>query len=956
MRFRILALAWFCSFVSFGAQAAPTRKSSPSKSSSTSSDILPFKATEKTLPNGLKVIVVPTDFPDIVSLHIPVLTGSRNEVEPGKTGFAHFFEHVMFRGTPQYSSDQWQAIMTGAGARTNANTSNDRTDYHATFAKEDLETILKVEADRFQNLAYSEEDFKTEARAVLGEYNKNSANPFRKLFEVQADKAFTTHTYKHTTMGFIKDIEDMPNQYAYSRLFFKRWYAPQNTALIIAGDVKASEVLPLVEKYWGGWKPSNFKVEIPQEPPPSGPLYAHVPWPSPTIPLLAVAFRGPAFSVTEKDYAAITVIGELYFGSTSDLFEKLVVTEQKIDSVQLDQPASNDPALNTILARVKAPADTPYVRDEILRTVARARAELVEDKRLADAKSNARYSLSRSLDNTDAIAATLVEFVQYNRSYGTFNEFYRVFASLTPEDLRGAARKYFTDEGMVVTTLAQESLPSSIATLPSIASFRSETGNGGKPAEVRFVSQKTALPQLNIKIQFRAGSALDPKGKEGLATLTASMIDSAGSAEMKIDEITKALYPVAGGFDGLVDKEVTTFTASIHRDNADRFFDIVMPMLLAPGYRTEDFTRLKDAQLNRLRVDLRSTNEEELAKERLQGNIFEGTPYAHPAVGTLAGINSITLEDIKSFVRSNYTLSNLTVGIYGDYVPALQTRIQREFSTLPVGTSPPIVAVTGHKARGIEIDIVRKDTRATAISFGHPIAVTRAHPDFAALSVARSWLGEHRSSQSHLYGRIRETRGMNYGDYAYIEAFPGGMFSMTPPSNVPRRAQIFEVWIRPVVPVNAHMAFRIALFELQKLIDNGLTQQQFEGTRDYLSKNVSLLTATQNQQAGYALDSKWYGTGNYVQSMRQQLRKLTLADVNSAIKRHLSAKDLSVVIVTQEAEVLRDQLAGDGFSAIRYDAAKPAELMAEDQVIGAMKLNIRRENVKITPIEEVFAK
>src|SRR5215831_21150310 len=148
--------------------------------STASRDILPLKPTEKTLPNGLKVIVVRTGFPNVVSVQIPVQTGSRNEFEPGKTGFAHFFEHMMFRGTPNYSPDKYQAILTQSGARSNAYTTDDYTNYHTTFAKQDLETILKMEADRFQNLSYAPEVFKTEARAVLGEYNKNSANPFQK--------------------------------------------------------------------------------------------------------------------------------------------------------------------------------------------------------------------------------------------------------------------------------------------------------------------------------------------------------------------------------------------------------------------------------------------------------------------------------------------------------------------------------------------------------------------------------------------------------------------------------------------------------------------------------------------------------------------------------------------------------------------------------------------------------
>ena len=121
------------------------------------------------------------------------------------------------------------------------------------------------------------------------------------------------------------------------------------------------------------------------------------------------------------------------------------------------------------------------------------------------------------------------------------------------------------------------------------------------------------------------------------------------------------------------------------------------------------------------------------------------------------------------------------------------------------------VRIPARRPSGIEVEILEKDTRATAISFGYPIDVTRSHPDFAALSVARAWLGEHRLSSGRLYDRIREIRGINYGDYAYIEAFPRGMFQFFPDPNIVRSHQLFEIWIRPVVPVNAHMTLRIAI-------------------------------------------------------------------------------------------------------------------------------------------------
>ena len=945
------ATALLCAILAMAAAA-------PKKTTKVNDNILPFHATEKTFPNGLKVIVVPTGFPNIVAMQIPVQTGSRNEIEPGKSGFAHFFEHMMSRGTPAYPPEKYNAVITKAGARENANTSDDRTIYHITFAKEDLPKIMEIYADRFMNLSYSPEAFKTESRAVLGEYNKNSANPVRKILEVQRDAAFTTHTYKHTTMGFIKDIEDMPNQYEYSKEFFRRWYRPEYTTIVVAGDVKADEVFRLVDKYWSGWKRGDYKITIPQEPPAKAPVYAHVPWPSQTLPWVTVAYRVPAFNEHQKTIPALDTALDLEFGQTSDLYKRLVQDEQKVDQLFTFNQAHVDPTLYTVFARVKSANDAVYVRDQILQAFAKLRNTPEPKERVEEAKSNARYSFVRGLDNTEAIAENIAEFAKFNRSYDTINNYFHELAKVTPNDIQDAAKKYFTTNNLVVTTLSKDPLPE------AISKPMTSSDQGVAPptsAALRVVTQKSVLPQIEVKLLFQTGSANDPAGKEGLAALAASMVTDAGSKTMKLDEINKALYPMAGVFVSQVDKDMTTITGSIHKDNWSKFFDIVMPQLLTPGYRDDDFQRLKDQQLNALTQDLRNNNEEELGKEELINRIYAGTPYAHTALGTVAGIKSITIDDVRNFIANHYTRGNLVVGLSGDYPEALVERLNSELAGLPMGDTTAtgkkgMPAIAGHQANGLEVEIVQKETRATAISMGMPIPVTRDHPDFAALNVARAWLGEHRASTGRLFNRLREIRGLNYGDYAYIEFFTHPGFQFFPSPNVARRAQAFEVWIRPVVPANAHMAMRIALYELQKMIDNGLSQEDFEATRDYLMKNVYLMTATQDQRLGYALDSWWYGMPDYTESMRAQYSKLTRDDVNNAVRKYLSAKNLTVVIITKDAEALRNQLVSDEFSQIKYESAKPQDIVDEDKIIGAYKLNIRPENVKIIPVDEVFAR
>jgi zinc protease len=500
-------------------------------------------------------------------------------------------------------------------------------------------------------------------------------------------------------------------------------------------------------------------------------------------------------------------------------------------------------------------------------------------------------------------------------------------------------------------------LPAGIEHTPSLRSMAAAepASAPASSTSLPLVLQKSPLPQIDMKLLFTVGSAYDPAGKEGLAALTAAMLTRGGSKTMTIEQIDAALYPTAGSFTGHTDKEVTSMTGLIHRDRWQPFLATVLPQLVDPGWRPEDFERVKTRQLNALVQDLRSNNEEELAKERLQTNVFRGTPYGHVALGTVAGLRAITLDDVRAFARQMYTRANLTIGISGDAPDELIRELQTRLEALPAGPATPRVTIEVPRQAGPEVEILEKDTRATAISFGFPIDVTRAHPDFAALSVARAWLGEHRIASGRLYQRIREVRGMNYGDYAYIEAFPRGMFQFFPDPNVARSRQMFEIWIRPVVPGNGHMALRIAVHELGALIRNGLTKEDFESTRDYLMKNVYVMTARQDQQLGYALDSRWYGIGEFTEHMRSALQKLTLENVNTAIRRHLATDHLSIVIVGKDAAGLKKALVSDQPSAIRYDGEKPKALLDEDKVIGALKLNIPADRVRITPIADVFA-
>ena len=415
--------------------------------------VFPYNYTVNDLPNGLRVVTVPTDYPNLVSFYTVVRAGSRNEVEENKSGYAHFFEHLMFRGSENYPAGRFDEIMKKAGASSNAYTSDDRTVYHETFAKEDLDEILGLESDRFKNLKFSEEQFKTEAGAVLGEYNKNSASPLFKMYEVIRETAFKNHTYSHTTMGYLKDIKDYPNQYDYALQFFKRFYQPKNVTLVIVGDIKTDEVLAKVKKYYGDWKGEEFKQQIPVEPIQKEARKAHINWDSPTLPYVSVAYRAPAFSETDKDAAALDLLSAIAFGENSDIYQKLVLNEQKAVFISPDFDNHLDPELFTVFAQIKDVKDLDYVKDEIVKTYKKYATEKIPNKQLDQTRSRLRYGFSLGMNSNDAIAGTLARFIALRGSPDTIDKVFTLYDSITPEDIRAAAAKYFTDNSQTIVTL-----------------------------------------------------------------------------------------------------------------------------------------------------------------------------------------------------------------------------------------------------------------------------------------------------------------------------------------------------------------------------------------------------------------------------------------------------------------------------------------------------------------------
>ena len=461
-------------------------------------------------------------------------------------------------------------------------------------------------------------------------------------------------------------------------------------------------------------------------------------------------------------------------------------------------------------------------------------------------------------------------------------------------------------------------------------------------------------PIINFRILFLTGAAHDPAGQEGVASLTAALLAKGGSKSLAYDEIVRKMYPIATSFEWQVDKEMTVFVGATHVDNLEVYYGLIRQMLLEPGFREDDFKRLKEDAVNFLKVSLRDGNDEEFGKERLYQNIYGKHPYGHHNMGAVSSLEKMTLEQVKQFYAKEYVRANLRIAVSGRLTDSFTKQLEKDFSVLPQGSASNLKLPAPAKAEELDIEILERETRSTAISIGFPIMVRRGDPDYAALLVASYYFGQHRSSNSHLYQRLREARGLNYGDYSYIEYFPRGMFQFQPDANLGRQQQIFQIWIRPVQPQNGHFALRAAFYELDQLTKQGISAENFEVTRTFLSKFVDVLMQTPDARLGYDLDSQYYGIGGYRDYLRKELGKLTLAKVNAAIKKHLRVPAAKVVMITKEAKALRDAIAKGEPSPMSYIATKPQEILDEDKIIEKYVLPKGADKTRVTPASAAF--
>lgn len=473
-------------------------------------------------------------------------------------------------------------------------------------------------------------------------------------------------------------------------------------------------------------------------------------------------------------------------------------------------------------------------------------------------------------------------------------------------------------------------------------------------------------PVVAIRILVNAGSVDDPAGKEGLCRLAMEAAADGGTQTLSRSEVVDRFHPMDASIDLFVDRETSVFTGRVRREDLAEFFPIFWDRILHPRFADQDLERSRERSLSSLQNDLCGSDDESLGKEGLQALIFDGTAYGHPTLGTVSGLKSIQVADARDFHQRMMTRDRIQVGIAGGYDEAFAQRLRGVIDGLPPGTSSPgsagyagsagsagRPAITPPPIHGLEVLLIEKPARSTAISLGFPHDIKRGDPDYWPLYVALTALGEHRTFLGRLQREMRTQRGLNYGDYAYLDHFEqDGRFRFARP-NIWRSAPHLSIWLRPVQPANGLFSLRMAVWELRTLIEHGLTQSEFETTREHVRNVSQLWSQTLVRRLGLAMEDAHFGDPDGLQSLRRALDTMTLEQVNGALTRRLTGTDLKAVLVCDHADSLRGLLQSGAPTPIVYSGGDaPASVKEVDAVIERLPLDVG--NIRVVPAKEMF--
>jgi len=881
--------------------------------------IIPYEKYELS-QNGLRLIIHEDHSDPIVHVQVAYHVGSARE-SVRNSGFAHFFEHMMFQGSANIDDEEHFEIISEAGGTNNAFTSFDKTVYINTAPSNLTETLLWMEADRMGTHleGFTEAKFNNQRDAVKNEKRQSYDNqPYGMVGENMFKTLFVNHPYESMPIGYVDDLDIA--EFNDLRNFFLRWYGPNNATVVVSGDVNPNEVKQWVEKYYGGIAKCP-EVRKQRAPRPLLPTDVYVPmtdniW----LPLTTMAF--PTVKEYHPDEPALDILGELLGGSNNSLlYQNFVKTE---DAVQASAGHSTLELAGMFQVQVVAGfmgMGFNDVETRIRKTFDEFNKKGVSEEDLNRVKASMKSSAIDQMNSVQSKALLLSHWdMMRDGSYNMKNEINR-YEKVSAADVMRVFRRYVLNKKAVIVNVSRQApkegddeKPKSInphanqakvpdpqysgltytppkdnfdrsvrpiipkakaITLPDY--YKSSFDNGAKV--IGNVSQES--PKIYIYFDFEGGHLLeaDKKIKSGTASLTAQMLDE-GPSDMTSEEYSAALERMGARIRFGSGTTSSTIFVSTLKENIDETLDLLKRALNSPRFSPDEFRRIKKQNLEGIKS--RKSNPSWMASSTMNRILFEGSILEEPSDGSFKSVDKIGIDDCKSFYEKFYSPNVLNVAIVGDIS---EESILSKLDFVKSMKNKNVVVPDPPAPKGPEtttVYLVDKPYAAQSVVMAaFPSLPFDYKGEYFQNTVMNFSLGGTFNSRINL--NLREDKGYTYGARA---GFSGNKFYGTYrfSSNIKKEA--------------TDSAIAEFMKEVTNFKANGITQKELTFTKNSILLSKALDYETPNQKLGFLANIIEYDLPEtYTQEQEEAINKLTIDEVNRLAKKNLKPENMAIIVV-----------------------------------------------------------
>ena len=846
----------------------------------------------KVLANGLAVVVKPDRRLPTVTAMLAYRVGSVNE-EPGMTGAAHFFEHMVFKGTAKYKPGDIDLVTYRCGGENNAFTTHDMTGYWFHVGAAHLDEVLDILADTMGNCSLDEEEFNRERNTVLQEMNIWLDGPWGELEKELDRTVYKECRYRHPVLGWKEDVEKLTRDRMLD--FYKRHYGPQNASLIVVGDVTAKDVFARAEAFFGPIKASGLTAQgVAMDPPQTEPRAIELKTGATTDKLM-FAFRADKAG-SDADLALDVLSTLLGDGKTSRLRARLVDKEDLAgeDGVTVSNYSRKHEGVFTVQVELALEGSPEKARDVVIEELEALASRPLGERELRRAKNIVRAKFAFDVESQ----LELTSKIGYFEALGLpdyVSRYMERIEALTPEMIRAAAAATFKASNRTValgwSKAKRQAAPGSsnrrrpqrkiLQAAPKLRDVKSVTLPNGLRV---LVAPRRDVPVLAVQCFVNAGPIREPDAKAGLAALTGDLLDEGirdDAGRWRTGDQIAAEIEFVGGD---LATGPTGVASKVLSEHASIAFDLVRDVIRYPSFDEDRFEELKDNQL--AEIETRDDEPSSVARRLFFEEAYRGHPLRRPSAGYKATVESLRLEDVKAYHARWFRPENAIVAVAGDIDPdrALE-EVRIRFGGW-AGTGewdapkpPPAVRQEAPRTR------VRKaDAQQARIVIGH-VGVARNDPDWAALRVAETILGTGPGFVSRLAKNVRDVQGLAYDVYGSITA---GATEVASP---------FMVTLG-VEAKDKDKGIAAVLKELKTFVEEGPAEREVEDAKRYLKASFAGSWELSDDLGAYLVDVARHGAGlDWPAAYFEALSKVDRESVRKAAAKHVNLGGLTTVVV-----------------------------------------------------------